>query len=108
MNYCYESGCLSSSQRSGVITLLHKHGSCPNMKNWHPITLLCINYKMAAKVITKRLLFVVHLVVHPDQSCGVPGQCSSYNLRFLPDLLDNTYTNKIGGAVISLDQEKAF
>ena len=108
MNYCYDSGRLSSSQGSGVITLLHKRGSRLDMKNWRPITLLCVDYKIAAKVIANRLLSVIHLVVHPDQSCGVPGRRSSDNLRLLHDLLANANTNKIGGAVISLDQEKAF
>ena len=40
MNFCYASGHLSSSQRSGLITLLFKRGDRLDMKNWRPITLL--------------------------------------------------------------------
>ena len=47
MNYCYTSGRLSASQRSGLVTLLYKRGDRSEMKNWRPITLLCVDYKIA-------------------------------------------------------------
>ena len=56
MNYCYTSGRLSASQRSGLITLLFKRGDRLEMKNWRPITLLCVDYKIASKAIANRLL----------------------------------------------------
>ena len=40
LNYCYVVGKLSPTQRSGVITLLHKKGDRLEMKNWRPINAL--------------------------------------------------------------------
>ena len=59
VNSCYRSGCLSLSQRSRLITLLYKCGDRLEMKNWRPITLLCVDYKIAAKAIANRLLQVI-------------------------------------------------
>jgi hypothetical protein len=79
LNYCYKVGKLAPTQRTGVITLLHKRGDRLDMKNWRPLTLLCVDYKIAAKAIANRLLAVLHLVIHTDQSCGVPGRNPNEN-----------------------------
>ena len=78
------------------------------MKNWRPITLLCVDYKIAAKAIANRLLAVLHLVIHTDQSCGVPVCNPNENSRLLKDIVYHANANNIGAAVLSLDQEKAF
>ena len=74
-NSCYRSGKMSKSQRSGTITLLFKKGDPLETANWRPITLLCADYKIAAKALANRLLLVISSVVSPDQSCGIPGWC---------------------------------
>ena len=108
MNTCYLSGCLSSSQRSGLITLLFKRGDRLEMKNWRPITLLCVDYKIAAKAIANRLLHVLPSIIHPNQSCGVRGRSSTPNTRLLQDIVHDINARGLGGAILSLDQEKAF
>jgi hypothetical protein len=108
MNYGYSVGRLSASQRSGVITLLHKRGDRLDMKNWRPITLLCVDYKIAAKVIANRLLQVIQFLVHDNQSCGVPGRNPILNNRLLKDIVSEINRCGLGGAILSLDQEKAF
>ena len=108
LNHCYSVNKLSPSQRTGVITLLHKRGDRLEMKNWRPITLLCVDYKIAAKAIANRLLAVLHLVIHTDQSCGVPGRNPNENSLLLKDIVYHAHANNIGAAVFSLDQEKAF
>ena len=59
INFCYRQGCLSPSQRSGVITLLHRRGDRLEIKNCRPITLLCVDYKIAAKAIANPLIGVL-------------------------------------------------
>jgi hypothetical protein len=73
INFAYNHEQLSPSQRSGVITLIHKRGDRLDMKNWRPITLLCADYKIVAKAIANRLLGVIAKVTHSDQTCGVPA-----------------------------------
>ena len=108
MNFCYASGRLSSSQRSGLITLLFKRGDRLEMKNWRPITLLCVDYKIASKAIANRLLTVLPSLIHPNQTCGIKGQNPSVNHRMLQDIVGDLNSRGLGGAVLSLDQEKAF
>ena len=108
LNFSYASGRLSSSQRSRLITLLYKRGDRLEMKNWRPITLLCVDYKIAAKAIANRLLQVLPSIIHPDQSCGVHGRNPVVNNRLMQDIVDDITNRGLGGAVLSLDQEKAF
>ena len=108
MNYCFAHQKLTPTQRSGVITLLHKRGDVLDMKNWRPITLLCVDYKIAAKALANRLLLVLPSLIHTNQSCGIPGRNPSENCRLLKDIVLDANTQGIGGAVLSLDQEKAF
>ena len=108
LNSCFHSGFLSPSQRSGAITLLFKKDDHLDTKNWRPISLLCVDYKILAKVLANRLLRVIHKVVSPDQSCGVPGRLMAENLRLLQDIVFYANTEDLPGAILSLDQEKAF
>ena len=107
-NSCYRSGKMSKSQRSGTITLLFKKGDPLETANWRPITLLCADYKIAAKALANRLLLVISSVVSPDQSCGIPGRCVGENVRLLHDVVDYANSQALPAAVLSLDQEKAF
>ena len=102
LNDCYCYGCLSLSQRRGVISLSFKKGNRLDMRNWRPITLLNVDYKLAARAIAATLLKVIHLVVAKDQTCGVPGRYIGENVVSYAGFFDSPV------AILSLDQEKAF
>lgn len=108
LNYCYRSGSLCLSQRRGVISLVFKKGDRLDARNWRPISLLNVDYKLASRVLAGRLLKVIHLVVSPDQSCGVPGRFIGENVALLRDVVHYANLSKIPVAILSLDQEKAF
>ena len=61
LNYSFDQGILSSSQRNGVITLLPKKDRDPtSVRNCRPISLLTTDYKLIAKTMASRLkLFLV-------------------------------------------------
>lgn len=50
----------------------------------------------------------MELLVHPDQTCGVPGRMCSMNLALIRDVLAWAEQRQIPLALLSLDQEKAF
>ena len=108
LNSCYRSGAMSLSQRRGVISLSFKKGDRLDARNWRPITLLNVDYKLAARAIAARLLKVIHVVVADDQSCGVPGRYIGENVAFLRDAVEFATTSDSPVAILSLDQEKAF
>ena len=78
------------------------------MRNWRPISLLNVDYKLAARTIAARLLKVIHLVVAEDQTCGVPGRSFGENVAFLRDVVSYATTFDSPVVILSLDQEKAF
>jgi hypothetical protein len=66
---------------SRLITLLCKKNDKLDTKNWHPILLLCTDYKILAKVLTNRLKPVLASVVSTSQVCGVPGRFSGEHVH---------------------------
>ncbi|XP_038641631.1 deleted in malignant brain tumors 1 protein-like [Scyliorhinus canicula] len=66
-------GSRSQSMRKGIITLINKQkGLWEDIRNWRHISLLNVNYKILAKVITNRLMSALESVIHPDQTCALP------------------------------------
>ena len=56
LNYGYHTGSLSITQKQGIITCLPKPGKSRHyLKNWRPISLLNVVYKLASTVIANRL-----------------------------------------------------
>ena len=108
LNSCLLSGRLSLSQRSGVISLSFKKGDRLDPRNWRPISLLNVDYKIASRCIAGRLLKVIHLIVNKDQTCGVPGRYIGENVALLRDVVDFATSSGSPVAILSLDQEKAF
>ena len=69
LNFAFESGCLSISQRRGIIKLIPKKDTEPfYIKNWRPITLLNTDYKIAAILIANRLKSVIPKLINNDQT----------------------------------------
>lgn len=102
------SGRLPLSQRGALITLIFKKGDRLEHKNWRPISLLNADYKLCARVLAGRLLKVIHAVVAPDQTCGVPGRYIGENVALLRDVAAFSSETGTPLAILSLDQEKAF
>ena len=108
LNVAYKTGQLSTSQRRGLIIVLYKKNDRLDTKNWQPISLLNVDYKIATRTISGRLLAVLSSIIGPDQTCGVPGRTISSNLFLIRDLLEYVEREDIPLALLSLDQEKAF
>lgn len=89
--------------------MLHKRGDKFDTANWRPISLLCCDYKILAKVLTMRLTQVISSVTSITQTCGTPGRFSGESVRLLQDIVNYADEADIGGSsLLSLDQEKAF
>ena len=106
LNSCYHSVFVSLSvQRYYYLTF--KKGERLDARNWRLISLLNVDFKIAAGAIAGWLLKVIHLVVAKDQTCGVPDRYIWENVAFLWDVsYATTFDSRV--AILSLDQEKAF
>ena len=106
---CYKRGELSESMNLRLIRLIYKmRGSRSDLKNWRPISLLNVDYKILAKTITNRLKKVMPNLISEEQTCGVPGRNIHDNLLLLRDSIDYINWNNMEAAILSIDQEKAF
>ena len=108
LNASFDLGSLPLSQRSALITLIFKKGDRLLHKNWRPISLLNVDYKLCARALAGRLLKVIHHVVAPEQTCGVPGRFIGENVALLRDVVYLADDLDLPFALLSLDQEKAF
>lgn len=109
INTCFEGGSLSETMKTSVTRLIYKkRGDIKDLKNWRPISLLNVDYKICSKAITMRLSKVLDSIIHPDQTCSVPGRSISNNTCLLRDVLDFIDQTNETGILVSLDQEKAF
>ena len=56
---------------SALIRLIYKNrGERTDLKNWRPISLLTVDYKILSKVITNRMKLIMPLLVGEEQTCG--------------------------------------
>jgi len=108
LNEAYALGELSSSQKRAIITLMYKKGDPELLKNWRPISLLNTDYKIAAFVIANRLQNVLSKLISKDQSGYIRGRSIGTNIRLIDDVFEYVEKNKLDGAVVFCDFEKAF
>jgi hypothetical protein len=102
-------GKLSIEQRRAIISLIPKGGKDSRLiKNWRPISVLNVDYKIYAKVIALRLKTVMPDLIHEDQCGYVQDRLIGENLRFVDDLLKCAKLGIVEGFLMLVDFEKAF
>ena len=99
---------MCDSMKVSHTRVVFKKGDVKSLKNWRPISLLNVDYKICSKALSLRLAKVLQFIVSSDQTCSVPGRKISSNLHVLRDILDYIDRTNEPGILLSLDQEKAF
>ena len=69
-----QTGCLSNSQRKGIIIIIPKSKDTLQITNYRPISLLCVDYKILSKLLYEIFKKVLLKIIHNKQFCGVPGR----------------------------------
>ena len=109
INYSLHRSTLSNTQKEGIITCIPKSGKCKKeIKNWRPITLLNVSYKIASGCIAQRLRSVLHKIINTDQSGFMSGRFIGDNIRLVYDTLSEAKSSNKRGMLILIDFEKAF
>ena len=78
------------------------------LKNWIPIPLLNVDYKVLAKALANRLIKFLPQLIDEDQTGYVKKRFIGNNIRIIEDIMIYTRRNKISGILLSVDFEKAF
>ena len=104
LNYSYDVGELSNSQKKAIIILQDTV-----ISNWRPISLIIVDVKIGLKAIAKRLECVLPSVIHFNQCAYVKGRTINFDaVRTVEDILEYTERFKINGRLIAIDFKKAF
>ena len=108
-NPAFDKGSLSISQKRGTITLIPKGDeNLSDLKNWRPISLLNIDYKILSKVLARRLEQYLPKLIHSDQTGFVNGRYIGQNIRLLSDIMEFSDSKRFQGIFLFVDFEKAF
>lgn len=109
LNASYHSGILTPTQRQGVIICIPK-GDKPRefIKNWRPISLLNVIYKIGSACIAQRIKKVLPMLINDDQTGFIPGRYIDDNIRLLYDMIEYLNKRNKPGLLLNIDFEKAF
>ncbi len=77
-------------------------------RNYRPITVLNTDYKLMTKVLAARLGDVAPSLIHTDQAGFVPGRSIFGHTRLAQTMIDYAEICEDNGALVALDQEKAY
>ncbi len=105
----FRHGSLLPSLTQATISLILKKDKDPTLcTSYRPISLLCNEHKILAKVLAKRMETVLPLIISEDQMGFVKGRHSFSNIRRLLNIVLTSNISHVPEAVLSMDAEKAF
>ena len=108
-NAVHEEGTLSRSMRAGVISLVYKKkGDRRILKNYRPISLLQVDYKILARIMADRFKTVLPKIISENQTCCIIGRDISNNIANVRDVITMVENDELEGYLLKIDQEKAF
>ena len=117
LNYAFKSCCLSITQRRVVIKLIpkkkkklipKKDAELYYIKIWRPITLLNMDYKIAAKALANRIKSVLPSIINNDQTGFMKNRFIGENIRLIECIIQHAAKENIPGLLLFIDFEKAF
>ena len=76
-----------------------------NLKNWRPIKLTNVDYKIFPKLLAVRLQKIIKTIIHKNQSGFIKGRNISSHIRLIGDIIRFADREQLDGLVVSLDYQ---
>jgi exonuclease III len=92
----------------GYIALMYKKGDPYELKNYRPLSLINVQYKLLTKIIHERLIEPFQACIGPHQSGFMPGRSIFDNIKEVQCMIDVAKQRKEPLFIAFLDQEKAY
>lgn len=92
----------------GVITLIPKVQEANNVRQFRPICLLNVSFKIFTKLLTERLTIKAQKIVDPCQTAFIKGRLIVDGAVMLHEVLHELRMKKQKGVVMKIDFEKAY
>ena len=100
---------LSNSQRQAVIKLIEKKERDKRfIKNWRPISLLSVDYKIIAKALATRLKETQPKRIYFQQTAYVKNRLIGEGGRLISDILEMIESLNLKGYIVTINIEKVF
>ena len=109
LNEGFRKGELSQTQKEGVIICIPKGDEDRDkLRNWRPISLLNIVYKIGSSSIANRIKNVLPTIISEDQTGFIKNRFIGDNIRLIFDIMSWLDHNNKPGLLLCLDFQKAF
>jgi len=90
LNDSYQTGTLTPLQTQSLISLPPKSGKdVLSINNWRPISLLNVDYKIAAKCIGNRVKNVITSIISEEQTGFIKRRYIGENVRLISEIIKN-------------------
>ena len=100
---------LSTLQRQAVTKLIGKKDKDKKfIRNWRPISVLNVDYKINPKALASRLKKVLPNLISPQQTAYVENRFIGERGRLIADIIEITDVLNKEGFLVTMDIEKAF
>ena len=100
---------MTINQGRGIISLIEKPDrDLLLLKNWRPLSLLNVDYKIYSKILANRLYEILPYIIHQDQVGFLKNRFIGENLLDLTAVIEYLKENDEEGILVSADIEKAF
>lgn len=104
----WRDGILTANALCGVIRLISKGGDGDFLKNWRPITMLTLIYKIINKLISLRIQLVLPKLVAKEQTGFIKGHRILDNILSLKIGKEHVKFKKFLALLLKLDFMKAY
>ena len=99
---------MSFSQRMAAISLIYKKDEKNDLKNYRPLSLTNVDYKIIASIFARRLQNCIDKLIGKEQSAYIKGRYIGDNARLILDIFHYCEEFNENGILLFLDFEKAF
>jgi hypothetical protein len=107
-NDFYEDKLPLFSLNFGIITLLPKQSEASHIKQFCPICLLNMSFKIFTKVAVNRMTGIATKLINPCQTAFIPGRNIIDGVVMLHETIYEIHKKKMSGVILKLDFEKAY
>merc|ERR1740130_708292 len=94
--------------RTSIVKLLFKKNDRKRIGNCRPISLLCSDYKILAKIVTERMKKVLTQLIGVEQQGFVEEGDIAGNLLLVKEMIEYCNEEDIEGSMIMMDLMKAY
>ncbi|CAM6082401.1 unnamed protein product [Calypogeia fissa] len=101
-------GQIAQTIKEGVLKLIPQKADKRRFKDWRPLTMLTIMYKILAKLLALRIKLFLPRMISPQQTGFIPGRNILENVSMSWLTMDWIRAKKFPALFLKLDFEKAF